>query len=301
MSKIEMITKALTRTAGRTGLVVKKYSPEILMVTGVISVVGSTVMACRATLKLDEVLENSSETIEKIEATRDNEKITNYSEEDAAKDVALVKVQTGVAIAKLYAPAAILMVTGVGCMLGAHGIMRKRNLALIAAYKAVEDGFAKYRKRVVAELGEEKDREFKTGVKYVTQDKEVIDENGNVTYKEEKVKVVDEDGVSIYARYYDKNCLQWSPSASYNAHFIKNVQRFANDMLDSKGHVFLNEVYDMLGIERCPEGAVTGWVRGQGDGYIEFGIDFESPEYEEACKGEVLLDFNVDGIIYDLI
>jgi hypothetical protein len=314
MSKLTLMRNVITRTAGRTGLVLSKYSPEILMGTGIVGVIAGTVLACRATLKVESVLEEANEKIEKINFAKETVDEEKYSEKDYKKDLTVTYVQTGVEFVKLYAPAITLGVAGIGCILGAHNIMKKRNLALVAAYKLVEQSFSDYRKRVVDEFGEEKDREFKYGVKKVK--KVEIDENGETKVTE--IEVVNPDGVSQYAKYFDESSIHWSETPEYNLLHLTAQQNWANDLLRTRGHVFLNEVYDMLGIPRTQAGSIVGWKKGYGDDYIDFGIynymveDYrddrandtigeERRDFVNGYRKAILLDFNVAGVIYDMI
>ncbi len=305
----------ITKVVGRGGLVLKKHSPIILTVVGITGIITSTVLACRATLKVEGPLKDYEEKKNKI-AEGLELKVENYTEKDAGQDLFTAKTQMVVGVAKLYAPAIIIGTFSIGCLVGSYTIMRKRNIGLIAAYKAIEKGFSEYRGRVIDELGAEKDREFKYGVTKV--ERTTIDENGVKT--NETFNVVNSNDISDYAKMYNKDCKGWSESPEYNRTFLKCQQNYANDLLNSRGHVFLNEIYDMLGIPRTKAGAVVGWVKenANGDGFIDFGV-FEtgSAEYREprVCdtlgeeredfingyRKSILLDFNVDGIVYDLI
>jgi hypothetical protein len=320
--KLLNIKNTITLAAGRGGFILRKYSPEILMTVGIAGVITSTVMACKATLKADGVIEKAKEKIDKIHYAHENlNEVTDkdgeqiqYTEEDYKKDMAIVYTQTAVDFIKLYGPDVTIGIASIGCILGAHGIMRKRNLALIAAYKTIEQSFAEYRKRVVDEMGVEADKHFKYGTAQIK--KTTIDENGNET--EETISITDPNGVSQYARYYDESCREWSNIPEYNLTFLRCQQSYANNLLHSRGHVFLNEIYDMLGIPRTKDGAVVGWVKdGNGDNYIDFGIYETSVGYanDHDCdtvgeirrdfvngyRNVILLDFNVDGVIYDMI
>lgn len=318
MSKLTVIKNVLTSKIGRAGLKLSKHSPEILMVTGIVGVVAGTVMACRATLKVDEVLTEAEEKLERINNGRETISKEEYPDKDYKKDLTVTYVQTGFEFVKLYGPAMILGVAGIGCIVGSHNIMKKRNLALVAAYKLVEESFTEYRKRVIEDLGEDKDREYKYGIKTVKVTKDVVDENGNIVQVEETQTIIDEKTASPYARYFDDKSIYWNDIASYNLMHLRTQERYANDLLQYKGHVFLNEVYDCLGIKRTPAGAVTGWVKGKGDDRIDFNIyNFETEGYRDDKVNDtigeerrdfvngynkpILLDFNVDGVIYDLI
>ena len=310
----------ITKTAGHGLLILKKFSPEILMGTGVIGVIASTVLCCRSTLKVEPVLDEAKD---KLDIVRENKEMfapEEYTNSLYKRDMAVVYIQTGWEFIKLYGPAVTLGVASIGCILSSHGIMRKRNLALVAAYKAVEESFSEYRKRVVEEYGEKTDRHFKYGTKEVThKEAEYTDENGvKHEAKTETINVIDPNEISQYAKVFDQSSSQWSDIPEYNQTFLILQQNFANDLLHSRGHIFLNEVYDMLGLKRTQAGSQVGWVDGKGDNFVDFGIfDVNSLEYEDDCRcdsvgddrsdfingyrNKVLLDFNVAGIIWDLI
>jgi hypothetical protein len=311
--KLQNIKTGLSRMTGRSGLLLKKHSPEILMTVGVVGIVTSTVMTCKATLKVDGVLDNYDEKKGKIEKVRlaeaEKEKIgieeIKYTDKDYRKDLVVIKTQTAAKFVKLYGPSVTLGVASIGCILGAHNIMRKRNLAVIAAYKAVEQSFSDYRKRVVDEFGEEKDRLFKNGIKQEKVTVVETDENGKSKKTQKTVETIDPNGISEYARFFDESCSQWDKNSDYNLAFLKCQQNTANDLLHSRGHIFLNEVYDMLGIPRSKAGAVVGWVEGTGDDYVDFGIfdgdNMKARDFVNGYERSILLDFNVSGMIYDLI
>lgn len=309
------IGEKVTKVAGRSGLVLKKYSPEILLVVGVAGVVTSTVMACKATLHAEDILDEHAMKTEKIAKSwelveKGQISSEKYTEKEHQKDLTVVYVQTGVNFVKLYGPAFTLGVASLACIICSHGIMKKRNVAIAAAYKAVEESFSAYRKRVVEEYGEEKDYMFKHNLR----SEEIIeaaytDEDG-VKHKAEKKTVVvpGDDGPSMYAKFFDESCLQWTRDAQYNYMFLKATQKYYNQMLIARGHVFLNEVYEALGLPHTAAGSVVGWVAGKngGDNYIDFGI-FDrqgNPQVRKFVNGHecsILLDFNVDGPIWNLI
>jgi len=308
--KLTNITKNLSMVTGRAGLVLSKYSPEILMVVGITGVVTSTVIACKATLKVDAVVANHKQKVSKInecwEKVKDGEiPLDEYSEMDHKKDLTVVYTQTIVDFVKLYGPAVTLGAASVICLVCSHGIMKKRNVALMAAYKAVEEGFAAYRKRVVEDYGEEKDYMYKNGLRSEIITETETDADGK-THKVKKTKVTaDPNGYSMYARFFDERCPQWSKTPDYNFLFLKAQQNYYNNLLKARGHVFLNDVYDALGFDHTQAGAVVGWVVGDGDNFIDFGIfDGSKPKARAFVNGDersILLDFNVDGVIFDLI
>lgn len=316
-----MMKHAVTKGVGRGLLIAKKYSPEILMVVGSASIVGSTVLACKATLKAEDVLEETKANIDKIHTAKEiaeNNKEVKYTETDYRKDLTVAYTHSAMGFVKLYGPAVTLGVAGFACILGAHGIMRRRNVALVAAYKAVEKCFSDYRSRVVKELGVEKDREFKYGIKRESIVEEITDKDGNVNRVRKEVDVIDPNGISQYAKIFDDTNKNWDPTNGYNLMFLKCAQQTANDMLHSRGHLFLNEVYEMLGFEHTTAGAVVGWVDGMGDDFVDFGmldttvagyvddrvndtIGEQRRDFINGKRNAILLDFNVAGTIYDKI
>lgn len=294
---LQKVRNAVTSKVGRQILTAKKHSPTIMFAGGVVGVIGTTVLACRATLKLEEVVDEGAR-LEELARTLEHK---NYSQEDSQQDLIKIKVQTAVNIAKLYAPAAAVGIVSVAALTGSHVVLSKRNAAVMAAYSALDKGFNEYRARVREELGEEKDREFRHGVE--TREETVEGKDGPKTVKK---RVIAPDVPSVYARFFDEGSSSWSRQPEYNQLFLNCQQNYANDLLRSRGHVFLNEVYDMLGIERTKAGAVVGWIlNGEGDNFIDFGIyDGKNERTRAFVNGDersILLDFNVDGVIYDMI
>ena len=304
---LNKIGAVLTNKASRSVLVVKKFSPEILVGVGIVGLIGSTVMACNATLKVDAVLAVAKEKKDKIDKASATMNADVYSEKDRQKDLVITYVQTGADFAKLYGPAVLLGGLSIACILGSYNIMRKRNIAVVAAYKVLKDGFDKYRERVVEDLGTEKDLEYRHGTKMEKVEETVTDpETGKKKKIKKDVATYDSNHVSQYARFFDESCPQWSKTPEYNLLFLKTQQNYANDLLHARGHLFLNEVYDMLGMKHTQEGSVTGWVLSESsDNFVDFGIfDVRRKAAREFVNGDersILLDFNVDGIIWDKI
>lgn len=309
MSKYEIVNKA-SRVFHRVGFKVQKHSPEILVVAGVTGVVASAVMACKATTKLSSVLEEHKEQVDQIHNyVEENGHTEKYSEEDQKKDLTIVYAQSGVKLAKLYGPAVVLGGVSIAAILGGHNILRKRNLALASAYAAIDKGFKEYRGRVIERFGEELDKELKYNIKAKEVEKVVTDEKGKESVQKETVAVANPNLTSDYAKFYDDGCIGWTKDPEFNLMFLKDQQRYANDLLQAKGHLFLNEVYDMLGIPRTKAGQVVGWIYDEkhpvGDNFVDFGIyDVNSETKRNFVNGierTILLDFNVDGDILNMI
>lgn len=311
MSKIEIMNK-LTRTFSRAGLQLKKHSPEILIVTGVVGVVASAVMACKATTKIDTILEEAKEKVDTIHECAENPEMADkYTTEDSKKDLALVYTQTGLKLAKLYGPSLLLGAASIGCILASNNIIHKRNAALAAAYTAVDSSFKDYRGRVIERFGKELDRELKYNIKTEEIDEVVIDEEGNEAVVKKQIDVAGTDPTvySPYSIVFDDGNTGWDKDPELTKFFLIQQQNYANDRLKARGHLFLNEVYDMLGAQRTKAGAQVGWIYDEkhpiGDNYVDFGIfDIHKPKARDFINGYervIVLDFNVDGVILDHI
>lgn len=303
--KTENIKNKIGRTFHRAGLKLKKHSPEILVTVGTVGVVASTVMACKATLQLNDILEEAREDLQTVKDYMETEKFAeNHTEEEGKRAVAQVYAQTGIKVVRLYAPAAIVGTASLAAIIGSHRIMRKRNVALAAAYKVVDTGFKEYRGRVVERFGEELDYELRHNIKAKEVTETIVDENGEEKTVTKIENVIDGEP-SPYARFFDAGCVGWNDDAEDNLFVALSYQEYANKLLKSRGHVFLNEVYDLFGLPRTKAGQVVGWVYGNGDSKIDFGIhDLKREKNRDFVNGYenvILLDFNVDGPIYDLI
>lgn len=305
------IKNKIATTVGKATLKLKKHSPEILIVAGICGVVGSAVMACVATTKISEILDKAKDDIDEIHNGAETGEIKGhaYSEEDAKKDLTITYIQTGIKFARLYAPSVILGTLSITSIVASNNILRKRNVALAAAYATVDKGFKEYRNRVVERFGEEIDKELKHGVKTQTIIETATDENGKETNVEKKVFISEHGDLSEYARYFDKSCFGWEENNDYNMMVLRSKLNYFNDALKARKHLFLNEVYDELGMERSPAGAVVGWIYDPEDEDRDNYVDMEIIEGKRAIEtpdGEkfedvIIIDFNVDGVVYDLI
>lgn len=294
---------SVTRTVARQILIGKKHSPTILFVGGVVGVGATVVTACRATLKLEEVLETGQTDREMAKAVLNDERHPEYTEADYKKDMTILYVRNAVGVCKLYAPAIVLGIVSIGALTGAHRIQRGRIAGLTAAYAALDQGFKDYRSRVQAEYGDDKDRELRHGVD--TKTVVVEDKNGP---KKKVMKTAGDGGGSIYAKFFDEFNVNWNPQPEHNHLFLSGQQKYANQRLQARGHLFLNELYEELGFEHTKEGALVGWIwnKGNGDDYVDFGIwdDRSMTRFHDFLVGKengIWLDFNVDGVIYDKI
>ena len=303
----------MTRVLNRTGLKLKKHSPEILLVTGVAGVVASSIMACKATLKVQDVLDEAKGQLDTIhEVVANPERANKYTVEDSKKDMAIVYTQTGVKLIKLYGPSIALGIASLSCIIGSNRILNKRNVALAAAYATVDKGFKEYRERVIERFGKELDKELKYNIKAEEVEEVTVDEKGNETVTKKTIQVADLDDPNKYSPYsivFDDGNPGWDKDPELTKFYLIQQQNWANDLLKSRGHLFLNEVYDMLGAPRTKAGAQVGWIYDEGndnyDNFVDFGIfninSRKACDFINGYEKVIILDFNVDGVILDLI
>ncbi len=309
MRKFEIVNAA-SRTIHKAGFKFKKHSPEILVVGGVVGVVTSAVMACKATTKASVIIEEKNALMEQIHEAADTVPVEKYSEEDAKMDTVKVYAQTSVKFAKLYGPAIAVGAVSIAAILGGHNILRKRNIALAAAYKTIDTSFKKYRGRVVEALGEEIDKEFKYGLKAEKVEKKIVDEKGKEKTVTEEVKLMDPNNFSEFSVIFDCGNEGWDKDPEISKFFLMQQQNYANDILKSRGYLFLNEVYEMLGFGRTKAGQVVGWIYDEkhpiGDNFVDFGMfdiakNPRAADFINGYERAIVLDFNVDGNILDMI
>ena len=291
---MKIIPNSLIGKIGRKTLILKKNSPTIFFVAGIAGVATSTVLACRSTLKLSETLDEMKKNIQVDMDLLEVHRIENELPDSTRYGhVAYVYSKESFKLVKLYAPAIILGTASIGALAGSHITLVRRNTALMAAYAAVQKAYDDYRDRVRDELGSERELD----IYHAAKNELVQNKDGEIN----ESKVVDPNKYSPYAKFFDEFSRHWNRDPELNRLYVQCQQNFANNLLNARGHVFLNEAYDMLGIDRSKAGAVVGWVKGgDGDNYIDFGIfeAFNSP-FVNGFEQSILLDFNVDGVIYD--
>ena len=281
----------VTRLVGRAGLVLSKHAPTILTAAGTVGFIGTTVLASKATLKVEETVAEETALLVKVHEAQEDGKLTD---KDATHDKVVLYTRMSTKLAKLYAPALILGAASIASLITGHGIMLKRNASLAAAYAAVDQAFKTYKKKVESKFGKDAVLEALSSVaeEDLTKDEMTV----------ESVAAVND--VSPYGVIFDDTNVNWSADEDLAMLHLKCQQQYANDILNTRGHIFLNEVYKMLGFPHTPAGAVTGWVKGNGDDFIDFNIFdgmFEGEDQNGRTVTKWALDFNVDGVMYDKI
>lgn len=307
--KANEIMNAISQKASQVGFALKKSSPEIMVGAGIIGLVASGVMACKATTKAGAIAEKHDHDMSQIHEAAglpDEE----YSPEDERKDTVIVYTQTVVKYIKLYAPSVILAAASIACILCSHNIMKKRNVALAAAYAAIDEGYKKYRGNVIERFGEEVDKELKYGIKAEEVKETVVGEDGKKkTVKKTEKYIKDGHQYSDFARVFDDGCRGWTKDPELNLLFLKQQQNWANERLKSRGYLFLNEVYDLFNFPRTQAGQAVGWIYDPSNEKLQNCVDFglynvnveRARAFVNGYERSFVMDFNVDGDIYQMM
>lgn len=295
----------ISRLLGTLKVRATHHGPTALTVAGIGMLVASGVLAASRTEKIKPVVEEAEKQLHRTAMEAKDDPGFTPAEQTAERMQTYVEATKGFLV--VYGPAIALGVGGAAAVLYSHGVMKRRNAALVAAYGILERGYAKYRDRVKEVVGEEIEDHIYRGHRV-----EVTDEDGRVWIDKGQIPTRDghnppEGGVSEYAVWFGPANRNWNFRPEMNLFFLRGQEKYANHRLQTQGYMMLNDIYDAIGMPRTSAGAVVGWVYNEGDGYIDFGIP-EQGSTEEADyyhffdeDTKFLLDFNVDGVVYDKI
>ena len=285
------IQQVAMKAAKQSEFFLKKNAPTILTGVGVAGFVATTAFTIRATAKAVDALPGISK---RVQTAREKIKAEELNQKDASQVLAKAYTENVIEIAKIYGPTFAIGSASIICVLSAHGMMLKRQASLVAVYTALDASFKAYRHRVAEKIGDAEELEL-----YRRPKMRALDETEG-----EGGEVIDMSDVlpSPYARFFDETSRNWTKTPEYNMLFLRAQQDWANDRLRAYGYVFLNEIYEALGLERSQAGQIVGWkLSNDGDGFIDFGIydifDENSRAFVNGIEHTVLLDFNVDGPI----
>lgn len=299
-TKLMTAKSAVTSTAGLQLLKMQKNSPALLFGAGVIGVVGTVVLASRATLKLSETMDEFEE---KENDLLDEVRSGNspYTETQFNRDYKKLKAGLVLDICQLYLPAVGVGALSIAALTSSHVILTKRNTSLMAAYAGLQQSIDGYRKRVRDHVGEEEERKLYHGVR--TDELAVEGPNGT------EVQLVDRSaGQGAYEYEFSRQTSKnFDNRSEYNYMFLKSVEVYANEKLTAHGKLLLDDVLEALGMD--PEldirSHVVGWVKGNGDGFVDFGVfDPENEgqliDFMTGRDKSIMLNFNVDGVVFNL-
>lgn len=305
------IAKSIKRTAHMCGFKIKKASPEILLVSGIVAGGGAIILACKETLDIEEILDEHEEMMEKIQHSKDIAETQGKDfgliyAEDMKKDIqqrtVVAYLKTAGKMIKHYAPSVGLFALSVTCLVASHNILEKRYLAAVAAYQTLDMAFKNYRANVIEKFGEQADYD-------ITHKETIVNENG-----EEVIYYP----ASYCSKFFEEgSSLAWQPDKLLNQSFLNMQRNYCQGLLESRGYLLLNDVYKALELVdqngnplRTEIGDNVGWIYNKysnsfddafRDNYVDFGFkkdkDFMDISPDKREFNYVMLEFNVDGWI----
>lgn len=314
------LNENVQRIFGKTNTTIRKNAPTILTIAGVGAMVAGTIFAVKATAKVEPIIDickqdiENLKRVESIEIEVEEGEMQKVDVDAFNKRAAMnIYIKTAGQLAKLYWPTVALTIGGAACILGAHNIISARYGALATSYGTLKSCYDGYRDRVKKELGDEKEEKIFYGIETVPV-KEKNEETGKLEKKEMDI-IPTEDPIDV--PWYSPYARRWnSKTAPYvfnqrdpevNKMTLEQAQVYFTEKLRVKGSVFLNEVYDVLGLSRTPEGQLVGWVfGGDGDDFVDLGCRdvywrMNNGEGLQAFSKEIFIDPNVNGLVYDLL
>lgn len=309
------IIKSGAKIASRVGLQLSKHAPEILTGLGVAGFIGTVALAIDETPAAIDILAETKKNLEAIDTLENSDEPDvaekrekyEYTHEKATAERRKWQLNTVRKLLKNYWKALVLGTLSIAAILGAHNIMHSRTLAIAAVAEATQKAFTEYQQRVEERFGADVEKEIRYGLKKKTINAvETLEDGTEEKTKIEKAEVRTGEPVwDCYTRIFDESNPNYKRGPGYNKNFLIGVQKQANDKFHMQGHLFLNELLDMLSFPRTPEGAVCGWVEGNGDNYVDLGI-FDScyrpkADFINGYEQSVILHFNCDGVIYNLL
>lgn len=292
----------IRRLIGSTQLKLKAEAPTIAIGAGVVGLVGSVVLAGKASMDLQTVIDDHKDGVKKLESDyelirddRNADGSLKFTEQQYSAAHLNVYIQTGKKLLKMYAPTIALAGLSIASIVYGRNAFAGRIAALSSAYQIATNTLDKYRKAVEAEIGGEKEADiYGSALENELTKGFEKDEEGNLIH--------DENRPSIYARFFDESSINYTRMPGENQLFVKTAQAYFNDLLNIRGWVALNEVYEYLGMDTTPEGQIIGWVAPRDrQVHVDFGI-FDSKRetarrFVNELEQSVLLDFNVTGSI----
>ena len=307
MAKLNGLTKVLNK--GKVFF--KKNSPFILVTAGVGLMITGAVVACKETMKVEEIVDTHLEYKEKIETLVADK--TEIPQEDGTvivcdeaygkKTKRSLTIRTIFKLVKNYAPAALLIIAGALCVFKGVNILNNRLVDTSAALAASTRAFSKYREYIRGtENGEQLDRDAITGKTVIDEINEVVDENGNIT-AEVKEKTLFNPNSDTSVLFDETTTEVWNRNGAVNHTRITNVIETANRILSTRGFLYLYEIYEALGMKRTPTSQNMGWMTEKWNKEFPWAdvnhITCTINGVDSMSEGLKLYDHDMDGLWLD--
>lgn len=281
----------IQQMVGSVKLGAKRNAPELLLGLGLVTGTASIVLTGKASVKAKALTDGVQN--KKLQLSGQFE-VDCLTEEEFKNELRSVYIKYALDLAKEYAVPVSLYAATVASVFASYKIQKNRQIALSTALAACTTAYTTL-------LGK-----LKMGAEHGLTAKEVIDgceviqngvdENGEPIYEKSQGEPVND---SLYKVRFDNYSTCWEKDKFQNESTLRSEECWANDRLRLQGYLFLNDVYDRLGLPRTKAGQIVGWIKGSnGDGFVDFGIvDAETYADVRFDYNAFDLEFNVDGDI----
>lgn len=321
VTKIPTVAKILTKAS--------RNKPEIMAIGGGILVIWAFVDAVRGGMKMQLVMEETSQKVQAIE-DKHQEELKQFAEEHPDGTPTELLVVQGAElkkarkegtwrVARLFLPSGIKLIAGIILTGGGFRVLKTRYVVSAGAAEGYKKLLESYRKNVVDKEGKEADLKYLRGaVDGEEVETTVVDENG----KEKKIKkhlpvVKEQKGNPWRFEFSDTYFDSYEEDTERNLFFLKCEEDWWNHELDRHEEISMYEILKHLGyrFEVLKAGCKNaqeyrdrmtflrnyGWRKGCGDGFIDFGLYRAINEAAIARKTDIVfIEFNCSGNLQNL-
>lgn len=264
------------------------HGPEAKLIAGIAGLWGAAIGVGIATHKLEEKNKAKNEKLEKIYQAKDDGII---DEKEESKEIRKAYVKYGLDICKYYAAPLTSAVTGTLLILSSHNDMKKRYLALGAAYTTLDQSFRQYRDRVKEKLGEEEEKRLHYGI----ETKEITNEDGS----KETIEYINPDILyGPFTYIFDESSEVYSKEYMANKTRLMALEAWATNKLVADGYLYLNTVLSELDIP-IDTRTSAGWVYDKhdpGKNIVDFGLfrlnSSAKMAFINGTERSIILEFN---------
>lgn len=246
---------------------VKKYSPQILTVLGIVGMIGTVIMAIKATPKAEELIDAAEERLR--EETKNDEAV-------------LGKKETAKCLVKAYWSAAAMGVISTVCFVASNYVSGKRETVMATALGVSEAALHRFQEATLE-----------------TVSKDTMDAiHAKVADKKLKETPIKESTEVIVASKGETLCFD-GYSGRYFKSDLETIRRIVNDMNEqmlSGEFISLNDLYFNLGLPEVKLGDDLGWHTFTGGEQIDVKYSARIAENGEPC---IVLDYTVEPAYWD--
>lgn len=175
-----------------------------------------------------------------VKATPKALALLENAKEEKGED--LTKLETIKVAGPAYIPAVITGVSTIVCIFGANILNQRQQAALMSAYALLDNSYKDYKNKVQELYGENADGHVR---EEIAKDK----------YEEDSYPL--EDGKQLF---YDDFSQRYFESTTEE---VLRAEHEINRMLAVHYGIYLNEFYELLGLERTDYGDYLGWSTGE--------------------------------------